>query len=234
MEVVSSFDDPRIKASRNPENIGAANTWNRAIKMAQGRYVKLLCHDDLLYPSCLLEELQAFQMAGNQDVQIVTCKRDFIDAGGRRLFSSRSFGNKREKMDRFEAIRRIARTGTNLIGEPSAVLFRASEFAASNGFDVNHSYLIDLDFWCSLLVKGSLYLAPEPLCAFRIYDKSWSSRSASTQASQNRKFTQSLRKKAPSHVGAADVAIGNIRGTIRAYLRRILYLLLHLTNRFKR
>lgn len=234
LEIVAGFGDPRIRASRNPQNLGAAKTWNRAIKMANGRYVKLLCHDDLLYPACLEEELRAFQMVGNEDVQLVTCKRDFIDAGGRKLFASGSFGNQRIKLDGMEAIRKIARTGTNLIGEPSAVLFRASEFAQTTGFDENHSYLIDLDFWCRLLLKGSLYFVPEALCAFRIHGNSWGSLSASSQASQNRKFTRSLARIAPEHVGLTDIVIGNIRGTARAYLRRVLYWGLQLAKRFKR
>jgi len=53
----------------------------------------------------------------------------------------------------------------NLIGEPSAVLFR--KFHAGAGFNPAYRQIVDLDLWFRLLEQGDLVYTREPLCGFR-------------------------------------------------------------------
>ncbi len=64
-----------------------------------------------------------------------------------------------------EVIVRCLRRDRNLIGEPSAVMFRRA--AGLRGFDPAWRQLIDQEMWFHLLSAGDLAYDPEPLCAFR-------------------------------------------------------------------
>jgi len=53
----------------------------------------------------------------------------------------------------------------NMIGEPSAVLFRRRNSA--RGFDEKYRQIVDLEMWFHLLEQGDLVYTQEPLCSFR-------------------------------------------------------------------
>ncbi len=53
--------DPRIRYSRNDENIGAARNSNRTVELATGQYFKWAHHDDLCAPEFLLRCVQVLE-----------------------------------------------------------------------------------------------------------------------------------------------------------------------------
>lgn len=79
-QVVKSYDDPRLKYVRHPENIGGINNINSAIKMSTGDYIVLFHDDDKMTPTMIEEEynfLEAHPEAG-----CVSClTTDFHDDG---------------------------------------------------------------------------------------------------------------------------------------------------------
>ena len=54
-DVASTYDDPRIRYQRLPENGGISRNTNAAAVLAQGDYVAFLDHDDFLAPDALFE-----------------------------------------------------------------------------------------------------------------------------------------------------------------------------------
>ena len=53
---------PAHQASfRNERNIGAQANFNRAVSLARGEYLKVLCADDVLYPTCLEQQVAVFE-----------------------------------------------------------------------------------------------------------------------------------------------------------------------------
>jgi hypothetical protein len=54
---------------------------------------------------------------------------------------------------------------SNLVGEPTAALFRREQ--AGRGFDPAYRHLVDLEMWFHLLEKGEFAYLAEPLVAFR-------------------------------------------------------------------
>lgn len=55
-DVVSGFDDPRIRYYRNEENLGGESLvkqWNHCLQYAQGEYMMLAADDDLYHPDFL-------------------------------------------------------------------------------------------------------------------------------------------------------------------------------------
>jgi hypothetical protein len=184
--------------------------------------VKLLGHDDVLYPDCLKEQVAVLEDPVNAGVALVGCRRDIIGADGRVLLRNRGRlpGGRIAGRD---AIRRVVRSGTNPIGEPVAVLCRADGFASAGGFGGQRPYMIDVDMWCRLLGAGDLYFIRKTLCAFRTSSETLSGRLAREQAEQARSFFRELRERNPGAVSALDVRIGCAKAGVLARARRLAY-----------
>lgn len=54
-------EDPRIRYDRNENNLGVADTRNRCMELAQGRYIAFLDSDDRWYPKKLEKQLKKLQ-----------------------------------------------------------------------------------------------------------------------------------------------------------------------------
>lgn len=57
-EIVSSFDDKRIKYFKNEQNIGISASRNKLIDLAKGEYIAVLDHDDICMPNRLEEQVR--------------------------------------------------------------------------------------------------------------------------------------------------------------------------------
>ncbi len=163
-EVVRAFAarDRRVRYVRNETNIGAIPNFNRGITLAAGEYVKILCADDRLEPACLERTLPPLET--DPAIALSGCARRHIDAEGRPFGSILSFAQESMVLPGPDAVVRCLFRG-NLIGEPSAVLFRKRD--AGRGFSTTYRQLVDLDFWFRLLERGGFAFAAEPLCAVR-------------------------------------------------------------------
>ena len=225
-EIVATFTDERIRLERNGSNLGGEANWNRTIALASGRYVKLLCQDDTLYPDCLARQVDVLEADTGREIAIVSCKRDLVDDEGRMLFRGRGFKRISGRTAGEEAIRRCIRGGTNLVGEPSAVLLRQELLQQCLPF--SGSYTIDLDMWFKMLVLGDLYFLPESLCTFRLATGSWSANLARSQAAQTRELFRRTRHAHPECARGSDVRIGAMRAAALEAVRRGAYLIARL------
>jgi len=153
--------DSRIKYYWNEENIGAQNNFNRCLQYAAGEYVKILCADDLLEPTCL--EKSADILDSHPLVTLVASARLLVTED-LQVIGTWAYSPKPELTDGVEVINKCL-VYSNLIGEPSAVMFRKKH--AQRGFDTRYKQLIDLEMWFHLLEQGSFAYIPETLCKFR-------------------------------------------------------------------
>lgn len=232
LEVLEKFDDPRMEVRRNPSNLGAVANWNRATEDAVGAYVKVLCGDDVLYPDCLAVQVEVLDR--HPGVALVAGRRDVVDDDGRVVVRNRGLAGMRGEVAGPEAVRRIARSGTNPLGEPAAVLVRRGALEAAGPFRADLPYVLDVDMWCRVLRHGSLFALDRTVCAFRLATGSWSERLAPHQGAQARAFVRSLRSEAPGALTAADEAAGVVRASGLGAGRRALYGLLALRRAARR
>jgi glycosyltransferase involved in cell wall biosynthesis len=212
--VIAQFSDPRMRVYRNDRNIGAAGNFNRCVELARGRYLKILCADDVLYPDCLEKQAAALGDAG---IALAGSARDIIDERGRvRLRRRFPRGSGRIRGD--EAIRAVVRAGTNLFGEPAAVLVRTDAVRAAGGFDPRYQFCLDLDLWCRLLLAGGdLFMHEEALCGFRVSGTSWSTALARRQRHEFREFVADLEQR-----GVALSSFDRARSRARAWSNAIM------------
>lgn len=222
VEAARAIGDPRIRIAVNPRNLGPRDNWNKALDEARGEFFKLLPQDDFLYSDCLRRQVEVFDDGANAAVALVCGARYIVDRRGRVLMK-RGFGRKHDRVDGRRAVRDCVRAGTNLIGEPGAVLMRTELARKIGRFDDTNFYVIDLDFWSRALSGRDLYVIPEVLAAFRIAAGSASIRIARSQSRDFRKFIDRLGEDDRFGIRARDRVTGKARSIANMALRRMIY-----------
>lgn len=79
-EVLSQYEDPRIKVILQPLNDGIVGNTNAGIAAATGDYIAFLDHDDLLEPDALYEYVRYLE--GHPGTEVLYCDEDSIDEQG--------------------------------------------------------------------------------------------------------------------------------------------------------
>ncbi len=184
--VVERFSDPRLTYLRNAQNLGPQGNWNRCLRSARGWYFKLLPHDDLLHSSCLERQVGVLDADLDERIALVFSARNVLAPDGQ-VLTRRSFPKGHEgPIANAVVLGACVRHGTNLLGEPGAVLFRKSLADKVGAFDATNPYVIDLDYWIRLLEHGDAYFCAETLASFRVSASSWSVAIGSDQSSDFR------------------------------------------------
>jgi len=222
LEIILRYSDARLRLVVNEYNLGPEANWNKALTLARGEFIKVLCHDDVLYPACLEKQAAILMAPENAGVALVCCKRDIIDLTGQRLWS-RSYPGRAGRRAGRAAVRQIVRNGTNLIGEPSAVLFRTEAARKAGLFCARFPYAIDLQYWCRLLQHGDLYCLRVALCAFRVFRESWSMALFKSQRRHFLQLAQALARDPAYGVTTLDLLLCRISSLIQSALRKCFY-----------
>jgi glycosyltransferase involved in cell wall biosynthesis len=225
LDVVAGFDDPRLRVVPGATADSAPANFNAVIAAARGRYVKLLCQDDMLYPECLGRQVSAMEAGAGQDVVLVSCRRDIVDDDDRIVYRNRGWRKAAGVIDGRQAMRANVRAGTNLVGEPSATLCARDALLDAGGYALDQNYMVDLDLWMRMLHRGNLVYLPESLCTFRVSRTSWSSQLARRQAREARRVLRSVHAGYPETIRRSDLAIGLTKPTVLAVARRAVFVL---------
>jgi glycosyltransferase involved in cell wall biosynthesis len=213
--------DPRVRLSRLASGGGAPANWNAVTHLATGEFLKLVCGDDLLYPECLGEQVTA--LAAHPSAALAASPRDVIDAAGEVVLRNRGLAGLRGEVGGAEAIRRTVLAGTNIFGEPAAVLFKRDALVDAGGWDARFPYLIDESTYCAVLLRGNLVAVPRSLAAFRVSESQWSVRLVRAQADQAIGFSREFAAAHPGLLGRRDLLVGTVRARANAVARRAVY-----------
>ena len=155
--------DPRIRACIRTSNLGMVENWNDCLQDARGEYVKFIFGDDALAtPQSLSALVTALDSAPG--AVLAASARLLLDDSSRPLGVCNDFRTA-GRHDGIAVVRQCLSTDRNLIGEPSAVLFRRD--TSQRGFDPQLRQAVDQEFWFHLLLQGDFMYLPEPLCIFR-------------------------------------------------------------------
>lgn len=206
ISVIKRFQDSRIKLIENPANLGMIPNFEKVLSRATGKYVKLLCGDDVIYPDCLRLQSEALEDPANSGVVMAVGGSDVINGAGRVILRRRPrFPAGRIKGTRL--VRASVRWGSNFIGEPGSVLFR-KEAMDSVKLDSGNPYLLDMDLWAKMLMRGDGFIDKTPLAGFRVSATSVSKRLGLKQASYFRRFARKIHANPVYEVNRLDVLSG--------------------------
>ncbi len=165
-EIIGRYaGDPRVRCRIQERNLGMVANWNWCLRQARGPYVKFLFGDDRLATPRSLAPRAAL-LAAAPGAGLAAAARGIIDGDSRGIEIWDELG-KAGYHAGTDVIARCALGNRNLVGEPTAVMFRRGP--AERGFDPQWLQTVDQEMWFHLLTRGGLVYEPEPLCGFRIH-----------------------------------------------------------------
>lgn len=215
-------DDARVRLLRTPTGGGAPANWNTVTHEARSELLKLVCGDDLLYPTALAEQVAALD--AHPTAALVASRRDVVDARGHPVVRGRGLGSLDGLVPGRAAVRATVRAGTNILGEPMCVTFRREYLVRAGGWDGRRGYLIDQATYVRCLLDGDLVAMRRTLGGFRVSQAQWSVALGRQQGSQAIAMHHELAQLHPELLNAVDLAVGDARARAMAVVRRGAYL----------
>lgn len=178
--------DKRIVIEVAPVNRGMVKNRNACLRLARGEYVKCLHADDFLFSPDALARMVA-TLDANRAVSLVASTRRMVDEQSQPIDTWSGFDRERP-IAGTTVINRCLLEQRNLIGGPSAVMFRRA--LGARGFDEGFFVMADLEMWFHLLEQGCFAYIRDPLCAVRVHPRQQTAkdRSALEPALENRKL----------------------------------------------
>ena len=85
-DILSDYDDARIRVLTNGQNRGLFPTLNRLVQASQAPLIRLWSQDDRMKPDCLKVETQFWEK--HPDLGMSFCLRDHIDADGKTTWTA--------------------------------------------------------------------------------------------------------------------------------------------------
>lgn len=161
-EVVASYPDPRVRYSRNAQNIGPVQNMNRLLSLARGEYVCIVHDDDLYAPEFLASE--SLLLDRHPRMSMVHCavyemdERNVLRRRVRAYPSTRVLEGRRIFQRFLE--------GHNVCC--STVMMRRSVLQAVGGFDTQY-LCADFLMWLQLALRGDVGYVAEPLVRMRVH-----------------------------------------------------------------
>jgi glycosyltransferase involved in cell wall biosynthesis len=169
-DIVRAYDVPQIRYVRQ-ENTGVSGAFNHGLRLAQGRYISWLSHDDVFMPSKLEKQVNAISNASEPSV----CYTDIqmIDSDGKVFLDRRLPDSSRE-----DALRNVL-TGGLICSASYSILYDRRCIEEVGMYSMVWRYAQDVDMLARLAQRFRLIHVPEFLMQVRehtargIRSKNW-------------------------------------------------------------
>lgn len=154
VEIVKSYNDPRIRIIENKANIGIAKSLNRGLKYCNSKYIARMDADDISMSNRL--ERQISYLEKNPDVAVVGCNIEIfgIERG------ERNFSTDPEQL-------KIDLIFNNCFAHPT--IMARKECLIQFGYNPEYSKMEDYDLWVRLSRQFKLSCIPETLLKYRMH-----------------------------------------------------------------
>lgn len=164
LEIAESFKpDKRLTVVKFEKHVNMPANFNRSGLHSTGKYIKFLCHDDVLQPDAIRNLVLSFE--SNQGVSLSISYETF-EPPLRSDRDQKTFGLKSLVSKQRNFFRLIKRG--NWIGGPSIALIRRTDFFFRN-FDENIECSFDYEYWLYLSSIGKLVISPNVLLVSRVH-----------------------------------------------------------------
>ena len=227
-----TITDPRVRIIQQPGHPTAGENWTRATQASSGEFIKLVCQDDLLEPEAIRKQVDDLTSAPTAVMAIA--QRDIVDAQGALLYAKRGCAGLRAGAQPGEQVIRAAfLQGTNVIGEPLAVLFRRDALLKAMPWSDANPLVLDLDCYQRVAPSGDVVVRLESVGAFRVSTSSWSTRLAKEQLSQYQRWQREYAASATPAPTPGELRKARRGARLQTTLRRGAYGWLKLKGGFK-
>ena len=161
-QILSEYEalDKRVKVHTNEVNLRLPSSLNKALSLAEGKYVARMDADDICLPNRLQKQYEF--MEKNSCVSLSSCRFMTLKNG---VISSGGCGGKND----FNSIKSLLLV-TNPILHPGIIA--KAEVIKNLGYDKNFTCTEDMELWTRFIMSGErVEILPEYLMIYRLHDK---------------------------------------------------------------
>ncbi len=152
-EIVTSYNDARIKYIKNKQNIGISASRNKLLEMATGEYVAIFDHDDISLPERL--EKQVAYLDANPDVGVCGCQTIWFPKAEPQSYPTDNLCIKHELMNRC------------CVPHSGAMIRKSVMIDNCIAWEAAYSPAEDYMLWIRLVGKTMFHNCPEFLLRYR-------------------------------------------------------------------
>ncbi len=165
IEIIESFDDPRIILVKNETNMGITKSLNKALHIAKGEYIARMDADDISLPNRF--EKQVSYLSEHPLVIVCGSGVEFFGEGARK--HSQKF--RRTPLPDNETLRIHLLFGNNFnIVHPTAMFKHQALLNANITYNENYIYAQDYRMWVECSKFGELKNLDEILLKYRVHN----------------------------------------------------------------
>lgn len=164
VQIIKEFKDKRIKLFINKTNFGMPENWNQSIKYAKGKYIKLICADDILMPNAIREEIKAF--SNNPKAELVVSNTNLIDENNQIIGHYHRWP--KQGLNNGKILARLSLLINNFFGAPCNALFKQKTAIKSGLFNCKFKLIPDFEMWTKLAIQGDVVIINKYLNSFKI------------------------------------------------------------------
>lgn len=227
VEMIKSYNDPRIKIFSNYTNIGLLANFKKVFTYATGKYMSFLGADDGMEPTCIEKAVNILEAPENKDIVLVNTYIQIINDENKTVFIKKFiFGG--GKFSGKWGIRSNFLYGSNTIGEPNGSVWRKETYdkLPEPKFNNGNTWTTDLDLKFELLLYGNTYVIPEPLGKFRLSQQSTSKKELKfAQAKLFRAYAKALYKDKRYKLSYFFVITATVNSLLLEIARNVFYIL---------
>lgn len=170
-EIVSYFDDPRIRLIKNKKRLGLVNNWNACVELANGEYVYLMHQDDVMMPNNLLKKkifLEENNRLGFVHSNILTINHANDVVGGH--WMENKLPNRDQVYIGIDFFKYLALASGNFVCCPT-VMFKKVCWECLGGFDSRLPFTVDMEMWLRISTQFDVAYIADPLLYYRKHDE---------------------------------------------------------------
>lgn len=229
MAFLTSIQDPRVRLVSQPKGTSAAQNWTAVTYEARGEYIKLVCQDDLLMPTAI--DRQVRDLESHPRAVMAISQRNIVDTNGKVIFQNRGCQRLQSGVnDGAHVIRTAYHQGTNVIGEPVAVLFRRDALIDAMPWNDENPLVLDLTCYEKVAEHGDVVVRKEALGAFRVSTSSWSTRLAKVQLHQYQAWQKQYERNASHSPSSLEKVQAGLGVHLHTSMRRSAYMWLRINR----
>ncbi len=174
VEQFAALTKVTLRYVRNPRRLGFFGNLLACLEQAQGEYIKFLCDDDRIFPTCIARQAQV--LTEQQDVSLVLAQRYFCDADDLQLparIENCPLADASSLFHGADLLSVFDISPANFLGGFSSSLMRRSDVleilpalgAVGQGFIA----LVDFVLYVCLLKRGNMVMLNDVLSAERLH-----------------------------------------------------------------
>lgn len=165
LEVIRSYDDPRIVILCNEKNIGLTRSLNKGFELCRGEYIARMDADDICHPERFEKQLSF--MREHPDVIVCGSLAKYINEESKYTGIERHF-----TIPEREAYRVYLLFGNcPYIMHPSAFFNHSLLLKYHIKYNENYRYAQDYRMWVDCSQKAECAIVPEYLLKYRVHQK---------------------------------------------------------------